>query len=316
MNSFEQVYSQIQPQLQSLETLRKQQRKKNLILLLCWLGTVVLTLIFAAAEVIEGVAIFGIIALVFGIVALILGSSYIKKYKRTFKDVVIAPLIKAIDPALSYSKEACISREKYMESKIFLSHPDVYKGEDYVWGMVNKTMIEFSELFTQYKTHDSKGRTQYHTIFKGLFMIADFHKDFKGRTVVLPDYSEKSFGFVAKFFQKMNLMRDQLVYMEDPVFEKEFKVYSNDQVESRYILSPDMLSRMVQFKKKMGRQVHFSFVSSKICIAISSNQNLFDPKMRQSVLDPSMIRTFYDQILGCLQIIDDMNLNTRIWSKQ
>jgi hypothetical protein len=316
MNSFEQVFTQIQPQLQSLETLRKQQRKKNLILLLCWLGTVALTIIFAVAEVIEGVAIFGIIALVFGIVALVLGSSYIKKYKRTFKDIVIAPLIKAIDPELSYSKESCISREKYMESKIFLSNPDVYKGEDYVWGMVNKTMIEFSELFTQYKTHDSKGRTQYHTIFKGLFMIADFHKDFKGRTVVLPDYSEKSFGFVAKFFQKMNLMRDQLVYMEDPVFEKEFKVYSNDQIEARYILSPDMLSRIVQLKRKMGKNIHMSFVSSKICIAISANENLFDPKMSQSVLDPSMIRTFYDQILGCLQIIDDMNLNTRIWSKQ
>jgi hypothetical protein len=316
MNSFEQIFMQIQPQLQSLESLRIQQRKKNLILLLCWLGTVALAIIFGAVQIIEGFALFGIIALVFGIVALILGSSYTKKYKKTFKDVVIAPLVKAIDPELSYSKESYISREKYMESKIFLSNPDVYKGEDYVWGMVNKTMVEFSELFTQYKTHDSKGRTQYHTIFKGLFMIADFNKDFKGRTVVLPDYSEKAFGFIAKFFQKMNLLRDQLVYMEDPVFEKEFKVYSNDQIEARYILSTDMLSRIVELKRKMGRQVHLSFVNSKICIAISSNENLFDPKMSQSVIEPSMIRIFYDQILGCLQIIDDMNLNTRIWSKQ
>jgi hypothetical protein len=316
MKSFEEVFREIQPHLYSLEELRKKKRSSNMIFLTIWLGTVVLTILFLAVEAIGVGFAFLTICVVWGIVALILGSNGIKKYKRTFKDLVITPLIKAIDPQLSYAKEACISRDKYMASKIFLTHPDIYRGEDYIWGMVDKTMIEFSELHTQYKTHDSKGRTQYHTIFKGLFLIADFNKDFKGRTVVMPDYGEKTFGFIAKFFQKMNLMRDQLVYMEDPVFEKEFKVYSSDQIEARYILSPDMLSRIVQLKRNLGRNIHISFVSSKIFIAVSSTKDLFDPKMRQSVLNPYMIKEFYDQIFGCIKIIDDMNLNTRIWSKQ
>ena len=317
MISFEQVYQTIHPQLLSLEDLRKKQKSKKNIFLLTWLSSLILAIFILAIsnEPTPGIVIL-IISIVYLIVVIILIFSIVKKYKRMFKDAVISPLIKAINPNLSYAKESCISREKYMSSSIFLTHPDVYKGEDYVWGMVDKTMIEFSELHTQYKTHDSKGRTQYHTIFKGLFMIADFNKDFKGRTVVMPDYGEKAFGFIAKFFQKMNLMRDQLVYMEDPVFEKEFKVYSNDQIEARYILSTDMLSRIVRLKQRLGKKIHLSFVGSKICIAVSMTKDLFDPKMRQSVLDPNIIKEFYIQIEGCIQIIDDMNLNTRIWSKQ
>ena len=317
MLSFEQVYQTIKPHLQSLEGLRKKQQSKKNIFLLTWLSLFILAIFILAISDDPAPGIVAIIiSVIYLVVVLILINSIVKKYKRIFKDVVISPLIKAINPNLSYSKESCISREKYMASKIFLTHPDIYKGEDYVWGMVDKTIIEFSELHTQYKTHDSKGRTQYHTIFKGLFMIADFNKDFKGSTVVMPDYGEKTFGFIAKFFQKMNMMRDQLVYMEDPVFEKDFKVYSNDQIEARYILSTDVLSRIISLKQKFGKNIHLSFVSSKIHIAISMIKNLFDPKMRQSVMNANIIKEFYDQVEGCIQIIDDMNLNTRIWSKQ
>jgi len=315
MRSFEEVFSQIQPHLNSLEELRKKQKSKNFILLLCWLGLALLTIIIFSAGVVGLCFAFIFITIIWGIIAGVLANKQVKKYKLTFKDIVITPLIRAIDPNLNYSKEAFISRDKYMASIIFPTYPDVYKGEDYVWGMVDKTMIEFSELHTEYKTHDSKGRTEYHTIFKGLFMIADFNKDFKGRTIVLPDYTEKTFGFIAKFFQKMNYGRDQLVYMEDPVFEKEFKVYSNDQVEARYILSTDMLSRIVQLKRDLGCHIHLSFVNSKIFIAVSTTKDMFDPKINQSVLDQNMIREFYNQIYSCINIINELNLNTRIWTK-
>lgn len=316
MQSFQQAFTQIQPHLQSLEALRRKQRSTVQTFTFTWLGTLLFGIILMGTGN-EAIIVFVIILIVvYGIIASIFGYKATKKYKRIFKDVVIGPLIRAIDPQLQYAKEACIVRAKYEESKIFLTHADRYYGEDYVWGMVDKTMIEFSELHTQYVTHDSKGRTQYHDIFKGLFLIADFHKDFKCRVVVMPDYSEKLFGGLAKFFQKMNMMRDQLVYMEDPVFEKMFKVYSNDQVEARYILSPNMLKRIVDMKTKMNRNIHLSFINSKMFLAISMSKNLFDPKLRKSVMNPQIIYEFYQQILECVQIVDDMNLNTRIWTKQ
>jgi hypothetical protein len=316
MQSFQQAFAQIQPHLQSLETVRKQQRSTVMIFTFTWLIVAIL-MIFSLSPSISpmGMVIMIMIFIAYSIIALIFSQKAIRKYKRMFKDVVIGPLIKAIDPMLQYAKESFISRAKYDESKIFLTHADRYSGEDYVWGMVDKTALEFSELHSQYVTRDSKGRTQYHTIFKGLFLIADFHKDFKCRVVVMPDYSERLFGGLAKFFQKMNVMRDPLIYMEDPEFEKMFKVYSNDIVEARYILSTSTLKRIVDLKKKLDRSIHISFINSKMFLAISSARNMFDPKMGNSVLRPEIIQEFYDQILGCIQIVDDMNLNTRIWSK-
>ena len=118
------------------------------------------------------------------------------------------------------------------------------------------------------------------------------------------------------FFQKINISRDKLVYMEDPAFEKMFKVYSNDQVEARYILSPNMLNRIVLMKNRLNKKIHLSFINSKMFLAVSINKNLFNPKLNKSVLNPYFIQGFYQQIWECVQIVDEMNLNTRIWSKQ
>jgi len=95
-----------------------------------------------------------------------------------------------------------------------------------------------------------------------------------------------------------------------------FKVYSNDQVEARYILSPNMLNRIVLMKNRLNKKIHLSFINSKMFLAVSINKNLFNPKLNKSVLNPYFIQGFYQQIWECVQIVDEMNLNTRIWSKQ
>ncbi len=315
MNAFEQIISEVDPHLESLETLRLKQRKKKALWLLGFFGISILLFVLGSV-IIEFIIVGLIFFVVLGIVVIVVSMNITKKYKKAYKDIVISPLIKAINPNLSYYKDSCIAKEKFMASKIFLTHPDRYTGEDYVAGMVNKTMIEFSELNAQYRSTDSKGRTQYHTFFKGLFLIADFNKDFKGRTVVLPDSGEKTFGFLAKIFQKMNLMRDQLVYMEDPEFEKNFKVYSNDQVEARYLLSPDFMKRCVELKQKFNKKIYFSFLNSQVCLAIYTDYDYFNPKMNQSALNTDIIKGFYNEIAVLIKIVDDLNLNTRIWSKQ
>ncbi|HQI45408.1 MAG TPA: DUF3137 domain-containing protein [Bacteroidales bacterium] len=316
MKSFEEVYREIQAHLYSLEELRKNQRYRMWIFILSWILVFFIGILFflTGKETVILIALFIIIG--YGIVALIYGRKAIYKFKQTYKDIVIGPLVRAIGPGLQYQKNNYINSDRYYESRIFLQTADRYIGEDYVYGMIDKTAIEFSELHTEYRTQDEDGKTHYHTIFKGLFLVADFHKDFKSKVVVMPDYTEKVLGGVANFFQKINISRDKLVYMEDPEFEKMFKVYSNDQVEARYILSPNMLNRIVLMKKRLNKKIHLSFVNSKMFLAISMNKNLFNPKLNKSVLNPYFIQEFYQQIIECVQVVDEMNLNTRIWSKQ
>ena len=169
-----------------------------------------------------------------------------------FKSEVIAKMVKFVDESLYYSAEGCITQSEYHQSKLFLTGVDRYSGDDLVSGTIGKTTIRFSEVHSEYKTQttDSKGRTRttWHTIFRGIFFIGDFNKHFKGETIVLPDTAESLFGGLGSLFQKMNISRDQLVKLEDTEFEKAFCVYSNDQVEARYILSPKLMERIVELK--------------------------------------------------------------------
>lgn len=250
------------------------------------------------------------------VVAGIMYAAIIRGYVSDFKGRIIDKIVKFIDGGLSYRPTSCISSEHYRNSKLYTRHYDVYKGDDLVSGNVGATAIEFSELHTQYITRDSKGRTQHHTIFKGLFFVGDFNKHFKGRTFVLPDRSEKLFGSISKIFQSISISRPELVKLEDPEFERLFVVYSDDQIEARYILSPSLMRRITEFKKKANRTVSMSFLNSNVYIAIRYFKNLFEPRIFQTLLDFRPIQEYFEDLQLAVGIVEDLNLNTRIWTKE
>jgi hypothetical protein len=201
-----------------------------------------------------------------------------------------------------------------MLSQIFKTTPNRYKGDDYVFGKIGQTQIEFCELNALHETRSGKHKTVT-IIFKGLFFIADFNKDFSSQTVVLPDLAEKAFGFLGQKLQAMNFSRGQLVKLEDPEFEQEFVVYSNNQIDARYILSLSLMERIVDFKKKTGKDISLSFIGSKLFVAIPYNKPLFEPNIFKTLLNFDSIREYFDDLQLAVEIVEDMNLNTRIWSK-
>ncbi len=243
-----------------------------------------------------------------------------RSYTAEFKNSVIAALVGFLDKGLVYNWESHIGLEEYQNSRIFLQRVDRYSGDDLVSGKLDKTRIRFSELHTEYKTQttDSKGHTEthWHTIFKGLFFIADFNKDFNGCTVVLPDVAEKMLGgFLGGLLQNMNLSRAKLIKLEDPEFEKNFAVYGEDQVTARYILSTSLMERLLAYKKETNKTVYFSFVDSRIYVAVAYNKNLFEPKIFGTILSFEAIKEYFLDLKLAVDLVDELSLNTRIWSK-
>lgn len=235
-------------------------------------------------------------------------------YRSNFKDIVIEPLIRFFDEGLTYKKSGYIPQHIYTRSKIFLQSVERYRGDDFVQGKIGQTQISFSELHTEYSVRTKNSR-RWVTIFKGMFFTADFNKHFQGRTVVLPDQAEKTLGGLGKFFQSKNFSRDPLVKMDDPAFEKEFVVYGTDQIEARYILTSSLMKRIMDFRQKTGRQIYLSFVDSNIFIAIPYTKNLFEPNVFQTLVSFSVIKEYFTDFKTALDIVEELNLNTRIWSK-
>ncbi len=311
LEEFKEFYQrELLPDITELEQQRKTTVSRVISVIIPLILITLAAVIFLPGDA-KQFALFGGIGLV---VVVFIGLT--RQFVNDFKERVIRKIILFFDKGFRYRKEDYIPQAIFNSSTIFRKQPDAYSGEDRVTGIIGVTQIDFSEVKAQTVTRDSKGRKHYSTFFKGLFFIADFNKDFHTTTYVLPDTAERLFGGFGSFFQKRNMSRPDLVKLEDPEFEKLFVVYGEDQVESRYILSTSLMHRIVEYQKKTGRDLSISFRHSKMYVAIPYTKNLLEPKLFTTLLNFKVIQTYYDDLHLFLGIVEDLNLNTRIWSKQ
>ena len=316
-NNFKEFYeTKLLPDLKILDRERKQLDRRVIIILL-----IALALIIAEGRLIPSNTgkLSGILQVTTGVFGFILVSLTSKKYRLNFKTKIIAKITGFVDESLTYMPEGSVSRDEFVKSAIFQKSCNSFSGEDHIQGKIGKTAIEFSEVVARHKTTTgtaSKRKEQYTTIFKGIFFVADFNKDFRTHTLVLPDTAEKLFGKLGQNLQSMFATRGELIRLEDQEFEKEFCVYGTDQVESRYILSTSLMRRILEFKKKWGAKIYLSFVDSKVYIAINLKKNLFETRLFKTIVDYSFIEENIKYLILLTSIVEDLNLNTRIWSKK
>jgi len=249
--------------------------------------------------------------LIGGVVCSLLTRGYVSEFKTT----VIEKIVHFIDDNLSYEPKSCIPKSTFMLSKIFTTEPNRYKGDDFVSGKVGATQIQFSELHAEHESGSGRNRHRY-TVFRGIFFIADFNKHFHGQTIVLPDTAEKLFGRLGQKLQSLNVFRGELIKLEDPQFESQFVVYGSDQIEARYVLSTSLMARITDFKEKTGKKIYLSFIGSMVFVAVPYTRNLFEPRLFKTLLDFEPIRQYYEDLQLAVGIVDELNLNTRIWSKE
>lgn len=265
----------------------------------------------------------GVFALV---IIIILHAIFVSKYFTTFqkgvKEQVIKSLITTLLPESKYLPDHHVSMQEYNNSLLYKTGYDRYNGKNLVEGIVDKTAIRFSELHTEYKTETrSKNggkQTQWHTIFQGIFMVADPNKNFEGRTYILPDTSERLLGNLGKWFQKnIGDSRGQVVYMENPEFEKKFAVYATDPVEARYLITPKLQERLLSLSKHVGgAEIRVSFVSGKLYLTISRATGLFNIDSSLSLLDVKTLKYYARDLTDMMSIVHILDLNTRIWTKE
>lgn len=238
----------------------------------------------------------------------------VKGYSSLFKDQVIEKLVSFVDESLKYSKNNSINEHEYKISSLFPQRVDRYSGDDLVIGNIEGVDVRFSEVHTQVKKKGNKGKTYWMNVFQGMFFIADFNKEFQGRTIVLPDNSEKFLGSFAHIFQSFS-SRGELIKMDSLEFEKAFTVYSSDQIEARYILSHSLMQSILEFKKLLDKNIHISFVGSKIYIAISFKEKLFEPKIYKRVTSFDEIKQYFQIMSFTADIVNNLRLDRKIWSK-
>lgn len=323
MKDTAQILESIRPTLESLEPGRHFYHKRKwiyLTLLFVPLAGILSLFFFVDSPVFVGIG--AAIWFIIGIVLYqIRAGSVARAFKSKYKNTVVPPLLNTIDSQLGYEPEGGIGSGVFVDSELYKTQPDRYSTEDLIRGRYGETSLMLAEIHAEDRqtTTDSEGRTRtrYVTIFKGLMLVADFHKHFQGRTFVFPDKAEKLFGGVGRFFQKLSGRKStDLIQLEDPEFEKAFAVHATDEIEARYILSTSMMRRLLDMKSRFGDDVRVGFKNSSVYLAVPHREAFLEPKLGTEATDPEQVEQFLGQLRYFLDTIEELNLNTRIWSKE
>ncbi len=96
---------------------------------------------------------------------------------------------------------------------------------------------------------------------------------------------------------------------------KRFVCYATDPIEARYLLSPALMQRILRLGVRAHGPRRLSFVDESLYLALPLSGEVFRvPFLRGMVQEPEVL-AFARELLSFAGIVEELDLNTRIWSK-
>ena len=105
-----------------------------------------------------------------------------------------------------------------------------------------------------------------------------------------------------------NVGGNKLVTLEDVEFERYFAVYASDEITARYVLTPAMMLRMTELKKKYNRDIMLSFNANNFYFAVAMPEG-FLTLGAASLTSGEALHDLYDNFATAQQILNDLKLN-------
>ena len=101
------------------------------------------------------------------------------------------------------------------------------------------------------------------------------------------------------------------IKLEDSEFSKKYKVYSSDQIEGRYLITPGFMERFKNMQTAFGtKNIKCSFYGDSLMFAISTRKNLFEiGNLFCSLENPKQLQTFFNELTSIFILIDYFKLN-------
>jgi len=156
--------------------------------------------------------------------------------------------------------------------------------------------------FTLHEAHLEQRRssgknTHYVTVFRGAILTISFDRQFHGTTLVERNKKHNKWFGGAKDYIELGGHRLDCADMVNPDFEDVFTVWTDDQVEARYLVHPRYIERLVEVERGFGGQnVRCLFKGGELVIAIESG-NMFESGSLDASEDRAKVQTCVDQFM-------------------
>ena len=164
---------------------------------------------------------------------------------------------------------------------------------------LSSNMMVFDLISTYLNPPKSKFK-----VFNGVIVKLTMNKKFTGNTIIQPDSIMHS-------SPSSSLKHTTL---EDVEFEKHFDVYTNDEVEARYLITPSFMERLKSMQTAFkADKVSCAFYDKYLFIALHTHDDVFSiGDLAVPVDDDKQYFTMFEEILSTIQLIDHFKLDQKI----
>ena len=98
-------------------------------------------------------------------------------------------------------------------------------------------------------------------------------------------------------------------------FDNRFTTFSDDPIKARYILTPALMARMIDFEKNYQNMISFLFYKDKLYIAFKGKKNFLEPSLFKRITVDTINRQMdIFKLIG--KIVEELNIDNDIWVKE
>lgn len=281
------------PDLIAKDMVRRQKVKEAYM----WGGAVAaLTAIGIVGLMIAGLGQFSHFVGIGGLIgAFVIGASRLGGVKSETKQILVGNICKFVGWTFRPDNFAPIPLEPFRLYGLLPKKSDRVSYEDMMEGVAHGAQFRLHEAHLEVENRSDKG-PRYRTQFRGVLIQMGFPRKFMGTTIVLRDKGI----FNAK--QKSGLKRVGLV---DPVFEKAFEAYGDDQVEARYLLTPTFMQQLVDLEALFqGKKIRAIFSGGQLSIVFDAPNQFEAGSMFKPLTDPDRTHKILKEISMIFDIVD------------
>ena len=294
--------------VEELEVLRKKARNISII------GTICSILVGIFVVITTKSAVFIFFCIVLGIIiTTAIGSKPKRDFILSFKQAFVLKSLQSVFTDLNYRPESGLD-PNIIGSTGMMYMGDRYTSNDYISGKYKNISVVQADVHIEeeQETTDSDGdtRTYWVTLFRGKWLIFDFNKSFKANVQV------RQKNFSNSMLSRVNGVKYQKVMMEDGEFNKNFKVFAQDEHEAFYILTPSLMERIKRLDEKINSQLLFCFVDNKLHIGVQTNKDSFEPSIYKKIDEEKVINEISEDIKLITGFVDELNLDNDLFRKE
>ncbi|AIO19455.1 hypothetical protein KQ51_01579 [Candidatus Izimaplasma bacterium HR1] len=245
-----------------------------------------------------GVAIVGIIMFVPGAIILYYSKKKVREISNEFKTTYVKKEIEKRIPNSIFRINEGISSDVVSSSHLVKLH-DRYTTEDLLIGKIEN--VDFRCADVHVVDIQSSGKsTRRVTTFQGRFYEFEFYKQFKSNVFLLQPGQYRPFSSFTK------------VKLESMKFNSEFKVYTDNEHDVFYLLTPHLMEKLLVLDRKYQDKIGFSFRNSKLYIAIDNRIDTFDV-MHMGDITQKHINDAIKEIENIMEFVEFLSLTSTLF---